>query len=389
MIQAFPSTPAPAPQTSFAVVELEGEQAFHSLHVEWDALWQESTDATRFQLWEWQYLYWKHVTPQAVPRFATLRDESGRCRAIAVMVRTRDQMTGLMTTGFVGRMRTDYNMFLAGKDVPESVGVDLLRTVVRRHRRRFAALSLTKIPADSWTARVIEAYCACEGGLDGLVEVSKDKSYTVRLPSTVDGYVASLGQRSRRAFGYDRRRLEKECGTEFRVYEGAEGIDAVIDQIEAIDISRWGAESMYRRPGRRAFERNFIKALAKRGLLLVFLLNVDGKPASFIWCALVRGVVEVDRVAHDPSFLSKLSVGKVAHFYAIEECIRRGYAEFDLGRGGEAYKSWLGAEPEKLLNFQVYRSGLDRAAQRWGAHLGSLLRKQKWLRNAYRKYVSG
>lgn len=373
---------------SYTVVEDEGELAFHTLHSEWDALWKESYDVTHFQCWNWQYLYWKHVIPQAVPKFALLRDGLGRCRAIVLMSQTRDPKTGMMTTGFVGGMRSDHNMFLVGNDVPVQAGVDLLRKVIYRNRRNTHALTLRNIPSASWTARVIKEYCANIDG-DSVFELSEGETHTVSLPSTLDKYLASLSKRSRRHFGYDRRRLMRECRTEFLVHEGSCQVEAIIDRIEAIDVTRWGSESMYCRPQRRAFERSIIKALADDGLLLVFLLYVDGKPASFAWCSTVRGVVEVARIAYDPSFPSKLSIGAVANFYAIEECIKRGYFEFNLGRGGEAYKAWLGARVGKLVNFYVYRSKFDLMTQKWAAKLGGVVRKQGWLRNAYRKYVSG
>ncbi|MEK7412793.1 MAG: GNAT family N-acetyltransferase, partial [Planctomycetota bacterium] len=271
-------------------------------------------------------------------------------------------------------------------DVPESAGMDLLRTVIRRQRWRAPTLALMNVPAESWTGRVIQAYGTRQEG--ETAELTESASFTVRLPRSIDEYVSGLSQRARRDFGYDRRRLAKEHVVEFRVHEGIEGIDEVIDQIEAIDIARWGGESMYRRPAQRAFERSLIKALAARRLLLAFLLYVDGKPATFAWGGLVRGIVEVARIAYDPALLPKLSIGKVTNFYAIEECIRRGYTEFDLARGGEAYKAWLGAVPEKLLTIQIHRSPMDRLAQRLGRQIGAAVRKRQWVRDLYRRHFS-
>lgn len=376
-------------QQQFTVKEFKGEQAFHDLRPDWDALWRESADATHFQLWDWQHLFWKHVAPDAVPYFATLWDSAGRCRTIAALIRTRDPKSGMMVTGFIGSMRSDYNMFLVGKDVPESAGLMLLRHLLKYHRHRSSSLKLINVPAESWTGKVVSAYraeCAVD---DRLIGFMYGEGHTVLLPSSIDEYVSTLSQRARRHFGYERRRLEKGCKIEFRVHEGINGIEEIIDQIEVIDLSRWKSESMYSRPQRQALEKGVIRALAERGNLLVFLLYINGKPATFAWCALVRGIVEVDRIAYDPSLPSKLSVGKVANFYAIEECIRRGHTEFDLTRGGEAYKGWLGAVPRKLINFEIHRSQFDRLFQKWGAKFGAVVRKQEWMRTAYRKYVSG
>ncbi len=372
--------------SNYTINELSGEQAFHILHTEWDTLWSESTDATHFQLWNWQYLYWKHVTPHATPYFTTLRDDQGRCRAIALMVRTRDSKTGLMTTGFVGEMRSDYNMFLAGRDVPVDAGCKLLQAVLQRHRYKSPALTFRHIPAGSWTAQVMEAYYSNEARKD-LVEFTEGESYAVPLPATIDEYTASLGKRSRRDFSYDRRKLAKEHIVEFCIHDKLAQIETVIEQIETIDLARWGAESMYCRPRRRALERSIIKTLAEKGLLLVFLLVVDKKPVSFLWCSIIRNAVEVARLAYDPTISSKLSIGKVAIFYAIEECIHRGLSEFDLARGGEAYKGWLGARSKKIMSIHIHRSRFDFVAQQWSSKLGKVIRKQNWLRDLYRKYI--
>ena len=379
--------PLGADPARFVVEESSGERAFHVLRAEWDALWLESPDASHFQLWDFQHLYWKHVTPRAVPRCLTLRDGTGRCRAIAAVVRARDSATGLMTTASIGGAHSDYNMFLVGSGVPDSAVSDLLGTLLRRHRFRAPCLALTNVPAASATGRAIEAYRVTAAEAGARAEFSEGESHVVRLPATLDEYLASLGGRSRRDFGYDRRKLSKEHTVAFRIHEGPEGIDAVIDQIEAIDRARWGTESLYERPGLRAFSREFLRALAGRRLLLAFLLDVSGRPATFAWGALVRGGLEVNRIAYDPTCAPKLSVGKVANFYAIEECIRRGLDRFDLTRGGEAYKGWLGTTAERVVHVRVHRSGLDRAAQAWGARLAALARRQAWLRNAYRRSV--
>jgi len=374
-------------RVSYSIDELEGEQAFHAVRDDWNMLWNESIDATHFQLWEWQYLYWKHLMPSSIPRFMMLRDPDGRIRAIALLVLSRDPATGLMTTGFIGEMRSDYNMILAGKHVPLSEGVVLLSAIIERSKSSSAALSLTSISENSWTAQVIQFYQSREGQCDSLFRVFDTESYSMPLPSSVDDYVMSLGLRARRHFGYERRRLAKTCAIEFQVHEGRDVSDKVIDQIEEVDLARWGCDSMYQRPARRTFERCVIKMLSERGILRVFLLSLEGKAAAFAWCAVVRGIVEIDRVAYDPSIPSRLSVGKVANYFAIEECIRRGYTEFDLGRGGEAYKSWLGARAKKLFNLQVHRSRLDHVVGSIGHRLISRAHKQQWLRHAYRKLL--
>jgi len=367
----------------------QGEQAFLALRHDWDLLWQESRDATHFQLWDWQYLYWKHVLPHSNPEFVTLRDSDGKLLAVILTLRARSAETGLPVTEFAGGLRSDHNMFLVAPGLPASAGTDLLGAFMRRNRRMAPSIVLRNIPAHSWTAGLLAKELPPSRFGHGLAEVTHDDSYGLPLPATVEEYVVGLSPRSRRHFGYERRRLAREAEVKFLVRQGTEDFDKTISDIEKIDKNRWGSESIYSRSERGSFERSLIRALAEKDLLLTFLLYVNGNPASFAWGAVVRGVMEISRIAYDPTFPAQLSVGKVANFYTVEECIKRGYVEFNLGRGQEVYKSWLGAKPNKLVTYRIYRSRLDRNIQLWATKLGKAVHKHKWIRDFYRKYVQG
>lgn len=375
-------------QQSFTLTEFEGEKWFLAFRQEWGELWEESVDSTQFQLWSWQYAYWKNITPDAVPHFFVLRNAAGRMRVIALLVCSRDPANGIKALGFVGGRLSDYNMLLSGNDVPVQEGRRLLSRIFGKFRWPFPSIKLLNVPMNSWTGQVLSDYLPDLVDCSRVCTISYGESHAVLLPKTIDDYVNSLSQRARRHFGYERRRLSQACRVEFKVFEKPDGLSVILDQIEKIDLARWGSESKYRRPARRNFERSFIESLAEAGKLVVFILYLDGVAASFAWGAVVRGRVEVNRIAYDPGFPSKLSVGKVANFYAVEECIRRGYVEFDLTRGGEMYKSWLGATPSKLLSVEIFRSRLDSLIQQSGYKVADFVRRQNWLKQFYRKYIS-
>ena len=119
------------------------------------------------------------------------------------------------------------------------------------------------------------------------------------------------------------------------------------------------------------------------GIYRAFLLYLDAKPTAFVTGAVVRNVLKVASIGFDRSVAANLSVGKLSNFFAIEHCIEHGLTEYDLTRGGEEYKKWLGAFPRTNLHVRVYRSKLDRLVESRAKEMVSFLRRQNWLRQFY------
>ena len=103
----------------------------------------------------------------------------------------------------------------------------------------------------------------------------------------------------------------------------------------------------------------------------------------------MRNSYKIDSIGHDPDIASHLSIGKAANFYAIETCIQSGFCEYDLTRGSEAYKEWLGAQAHDNLHVRVFRSLMDRRLESAGKQTLEFLRQQTWLRRFYQRFVRG
>jgi CelD/BcsL family acetyltransferase involved in cellulose biosynthesis len=166
-------------------------------------------------------------------------------------------------------------------------------------------------------------------------------------------------------------------------------LEHAIECIEAIELSRWGPTSFYSEASKRAFERDLLRALAERGTLDVYMLYLDGKACAFVWGAVVRNALEVDRVAHDPAAAPKLSIGKVANFHAIEACIAEGYCHYDLTRGSDAYKKWLGGTERANIRFRVYSSRWHRLPYALEREARALARRARWLTPRLRRLRYG
>jgi CelD/BcsL family acetyltransferase involved in cellulose biosynthesis len=362
---------------------LEGEEAFYNLRSEWENLWWQSADATQAQTWQWQYLYWSRLASTARPVIVIARDFRNVCVALAAFFLCRDRSSWVRKAAFLGDKRPDYHVILVQPGVAENVGCQILEAFVDKFQNQVPFIELSNIPEGSYTRSSVERFLREREQPNSLTERWVRESYAVPLPDTLDEYLKQLGSRSRRDFRYDRKKLCSEFSVDFRVYSQPDHLDEALDAVEAVDRARWGANSRYYLASERAFERAIGRALCKMGLYRAFVIYLNGKPAAFVTGAVVRNAFKVASIGFDRSLPSRLSVGKVANFYAIEHCIQHGCREYDLTRGGEAYKKWLGAVPTGNLHARVYRSKMDRWLESSGQKVLSLLRSRSWLYKLY------
>ncbi len=371
----------------YTIVDFEGEQAFHALHEDWDRLWRQSSEVTESQTWHWQYLYWKHLAPTTHPVVIVAQDSQGTCLALAAFFICRDQSSWVSKAAFLGDKRPDYHLILAVPNLPETVGHQMLERFVLKLKTRVSLIELSNIPLNSYTGRVIEQFFKDEHWLRPTTLKWQTQTYAVPLPATVEKYQEQLGPRSRRDFNYERRLLSREFSVEFRVCSTLEDLGGTLDAVEMVDRARWGANSRYCIGSHCVFERSVARASCEMGIYRAFLLYLNGKASSFVTGAVVRNLLKASSIGYDRSVPGKFSAGKVTNFYAIEYCIQQGYSEYDLTRGSEDYKKWMGAQPHTNLHVRLYRSRLDALRESSGKRVVSFLRNQPWLRSAYQRWL--
>lgn len=372
---------------TYGIYEFEGEGGFFRLREEWQQLWSLSDDSTETQTWAWQYLYWKHLAPKTRPLIIVARDSRNCCVALGCFFISRDPSSWLSKATFLGDKRPDYNMILALPGIPSVVGLKILDRFVSKFRRHASFVELSNVPQKSYTGSLIPKFLDETRGWHSENLCWETQTYAVPLPNTVDEYLQLLGPRSRRDFRYDRRQLSTQFRVDFRAYSSVDNLEEALGAIEAVDKSRWGSNSRYHLHGHRSFERAVAQAFCEMGVYRSYVLYLDDKPSAFVTGAVVRNLYKVSSIGFDRSVPAKWSIGKVTNFYAIENCIENNYAEFDLTRGGEQYKKWLGATPSTNLHIRQYRTPLDQRINDGCEKFIQFLRGQEWLRGIYRELL--
>lgn len=374
----------------YSLSVLTGETAFHELKDEWEELWRKSPDATHFQRWEWQYLYYKHIIPNAPLKIYVVRNSRGKCVALVAFCRVRDQYSGLFKVAFLGDLSADYHLILCGGNLPDSVGFLILDQLFEKSGLNASYIDLSNIPYGSWTERVLSAYFSNKPFLSKLIIQKKTQTYAVPLPKDLETYLGNLSRNTRKQLRSDRRRLQKEFAiAEWRTYDGVADLEQGLLAIEEVDRARWKQDSRYCDPKRRAFQVSLVRAQMSACIHLAFVLYLNHKPVSYLSGNVVQNSYKCDSTGHDPNAVEHLSVGRDINFYAIEVCIQHGISEFDLQRGAEEYKIHLGAQPHDNLHFRVYRGWIDQVLELIGEKVLEFLRKQNALRRLYQRFIRG
>jgi CelD/BcsL family acetyltransferase involved in cellulose biosynthesis len=369
---------------TYAISHLEGLGAVERLEPEWEALWHACPDATDTQLPLWQVAHTRLRAPRSTPIVVTARDAAGRLVALASFAISRDPGTLVRKATFLGDKAPDYHLILSVPSLPEAVGVSMLRHATDVLEKKGSFIELSNIPEASYSGRVLRELERSFGG-DATLETWSSETFTVPLPETIDEYVGNLGQRSRRDFNYDRRRLARDFTVEYRVSSTVAEVEDALADIERVDRGRWGDDSRYAVESQRTFLRLLALELAAREMFRAHVLYADGRPVAYVTGAVVRNELKLHSIAHDPGFPSKYSVGKVANFLAIERSIEEGLSHYDLSRGGERYKEWLGGELRSNLHVRLYRSRFDAWFAQRATVASRLLRETTFLRRSYQR----
>lgn len=363
------------------ISELRNDDAWRDEHLRttWRTLWSQTSGATQFQTWEWQYSYWRHVTKQARTYLLTAGEPEPSL--LGVFSRFRDKLSGLEKIAFLGEEKSDYRMLLVQPGVSEVVGVVALSELVKRLRSQVSFVNFGNVPESSWTARVLTLLQQSQR--TELCRFVTSETFAVSLPETLEEYLERLGAKTRRAFNHDRRLLQKDHDVKFEVFANAD--ERCLSAIEAIDKARWGDASNFWRWDLREFERSAARGLSELGVFLAGVLHVDDRPLAFIHGAVVHSSWLMMRTGYDPHFAPKLSIGKATFLYAIQHAIERGLRECDLMRGGETYKTWLGATAHTNFHLRIYRTPVDRWLDCTLAPLLESIRHNPTLRSIYLK----
>lgn len=160
------------------------------------------------------------------------------------------------------------------------------------------------------------------------------------LPDSWDVLLKSMKKKTRDKLKYYAKRAGARGGLEFQCSDRPRETGEAFETHLRLHRKRWAKRAL---PGVfyshriRAFHRDLSPKLAHHGLCRLYTMNVGGQPVGSLYGFPFRDTYYLYSIGYDPEF-AEVSPGFLLVAHAIEDCISRGFREFDFLRGEEDYK---------------------------------------------------
>jgi CelD/BcsL family acetyltransferase involved in cellulose biosynthesis len=200
----------------------------------------------------------------------------------------------------------------------------------------------------------VKAFAAQNGY--ALEETPEAVSPRLDLPATWDEYLASLGKKDRHELRRKIRRLyDSGNNVDFQVLSSQEEVVGAMDDFLKLHTQSRQDKTDFMTPEMESFFRRMASALAAEGLIRLFMLKINGKPAATVLCFDAGSHLYMYNSGYDPEF-SSLSVGLVSKALVLQWAIENGMSGLDFLRGDEPYKYDLGAKDQQIYTLRLTRT---------------------------------
>jgi hypothetical protein len=234
-----------------------------------------------------------------------------------------------------------------------------------------SAVALPSVPKESWLWSYVRGSQSLEGNFIPYANFGINGCHTIPLLGTVEEYRARLGGKKRHNLNRQVRMLRDLGGGRLELRR-IEYPDEVGDLVRLMDETRRSARrGQWGRICPPAIDRREAEDLARRGLLLDYLLLCGGKPCAIIAGRQYRGVYHMDWVSRD-RHLDRFSPGTTALHLAIEDLLREtSIRRIDLGYSYPAYSHSATNVVEPRASLLLLRRTI---ANRIGRNIHSMFR---------------
>jgi CelD/BcsL family acetyltransferase involved in cellulose biosynthesis len=176
--------------------------------------------------------------------------------------------------------------------------------------------------------------------------------YHLELPGPWEEFFPILSGKERHELRRKMRRLSAAGRITYQVVEEKQEVQSAMDTFIRLFRMNRPEKSRFMNSGREKFFRMLAEEMAKEGILKLFFLEIDGRPAASVMCFDYGSTVYLYNNGYDNHF-ETLSVGLLCKVFSIKHSIERGKKKYDFLKGGELYKSRLGSTLSQLVRCQV------------------------------------
>lgn len=205
----------------------------------------------------------------------------------------------------------------------------------------------------------------------------RDQCPYLTLPTTYEGYLATLSKSGRRSLRSAEVDFEKwaDGAASFHRATDAASLAAGRDALHSLHQTRWHAEGgrgVFASPRFAAFHRDYMEQLLAEDRLELRWIEHRGRPiAAFYGYRLGNKLYyyQAGRVVDVPN---KVRLGIVTLIHVIRESIQAGLSEFDFLAGESEYKSLFTKTSRPIVDLRVARPSVREGVRRavsWSARV--------------------
>jgi len=242
-----------------------------------------------------------------------------------------------------------------GLDVPAAPDTDWPALAAALEARPWQLMILGNLAED---ARNAEQLCHALAARGHVVRRSPAwRCPVLELPSSWDGYLATLGSNRRQILRRKERSLFRNHAARLVDSQG-DRLDEGWSHLLRLHEQRWdGAGGGAFRDTRAVrLQRAFAGEMAKQGRLWLSTLDLDGQPAAAWYGFTANDTVYFYQGGRDPRW-NRESVGWVLMGMMIRRAIEQGYRVFDFLRGDDPYKKEWTRGSRTTTDTVVFRAG--------------------------------
>jgi CelD/BcsL family acetyltransferase involved in cellulose biosynthesis len=341
------------------MVEIEciiREDGLRNLRREWEELWQNSLTSSFFLSFDWICCCWKELQAQNELRVFVARD-GGKTVLIAPFMKSRRAQRGLPADclTFIEHPEAQIaDILLARSQEGPWPLTTLLKFLVNVQATDWHLLSLDKIPQGSPTLQLLAA--SAELCLSPFEARSSHEALFIPLTGGWQAYLNSRSPRFRKTLRNVLNRIERLGAVEVKHYSGQQVAGKVVEKLFSVSESSWkvadGIAITSQKP-RMSFFEDLLSAVAQRGEVEIWMLEVDGTPIASEIQVIDGSTVYALRSDYDERYADS-SPGVYLQVEILQQLFGSAYQSYNLGVGLNPYKARWADHRLPVMNFRLY-----------------------------------
>lgn len=333
---------------------------FLRLQAEWTELIQHTSDVSANLTWEWVNIWLKYFEHEGELYILTARDETtGKLLGIAPLFKTKEKPKYHLPywqIGFIGASHHHELLNFIIRDGHKNTVLNEFMRALKEGQSAWDVLQFSGVKDKKLYRRLKATHTHWS-------QNSRQKiiSPNISLPANYEDWLMhTISKNHRKKLRKYRRQLDG-------AFPGAWSIHRVADEEELAEIfkvlvqyhqAQWEAAGM---PGAFHYGEwseyffNVMKELLQMGLLRLFYLQIQEKPASILF-SYKFGSHACDYISGIDYSVTDIPIGHVLTHHSIQTAIEEGLTDYCFMWGDQEYKYSFGAQQRTLHTFELIQS---------------------------------